>query len=453
MTQRLNGASPAINTSAAKSKSFAAKRLFSALAALLIGLVLAEVLLRTISLFAPGMGEFMNAPQVIKDATLEYRFPSQPSDPGAGVAHGNSPAMAAKLVAIGDSITYGSGVPAEEAWPRVLEAMSRDRSFRRNGINEPLLAANISCPGYGPVHYVWLQEEALRLNPDIMVATFYLGNDIFDAFHLVDLYHFTGQIKVPPYEWPLEKILDELGTKSQSERQETADLTHAVVPDNRDALALLSLFRSVYTISEYKFGSASQSGLGARLFKGLIQMSAYLYPENWYFDDGLACTTFSFKRILGAMNLEDPWMKTGFHFSMEAYRLMKIRADKAGVRFCVLVIPTKHTVFRDVVGRCTSRGLAIPASYFKVIENEDRIREASFDFFRKSGIAYVDALPALKTALEQGAQPYKISVDNHPNAHGQAVIAKFVLQTMEGNGNEPHLFDIRRESIKKLSQK
>lgn len=456
-------------------------RLPAALAALIIGLLVAEAFLRTISLFVPQIDELVDPPRVIKDATLEYRFASSRLIPSSEALSNFGSTRAVKLVAIGDSITYGSGVASKDAWPHEVQALSWEWPSRglihqaqniggkgastielihpasqgRGGweLKNPFLTSNMSCPGYGPVHYVWLQEEALKLKPDVIVATFYSGNDLFDAFHLVDLYHFTGQIGTPPYDWPLERILDELRTKSPAARQSTADLSHTVVPDNRNVLKTAGLFRALYAMSDYRFGSNSESGIGGTLFKSLMQMLSALSSDKWFFDDGSVCTTFGFKTVLQGLNLDDDWVRTGFRFSMEAYRLMKRRAVEAGVRFYVLVIPTKHMVFQEAVNRRNLSGTDAPGLYSKVIENETRIREASFDFFRKNGISCVDTLPALKAALEQGVQPYKISVDNHPNAFGQRVIAESVLQAMDERRDQARLFDMQNPSATRFSKK
>lgn len=436
------------------------KKTVFALAAVIVGLASAEALIRTVSLVFPQIDELVAPPRVVKDATLEYRFASSPWERVAeGVSSSTAPGPV-RIATLGDSITYGSGVTREEAWPQTLQALSEEQSLPRlahrqdqfpigttmrqyvaqevsygfggRGSRNSIAAFNISCPGYGPVHYVWMLEEALKLRPDMIVATFYLGNDLFDAFHLVDLYHFTGQLKAPPYDRPLERILKDLRRTSPDVRQGTADLSHAVVPDNRDAVRLLGLLRSVYTMSEYKFGSTRESGLGGRLFKGLTRVAAALSPDDWFFDDGVVCTTFSFTRVLRAVNLQDDLVKTGLRYSMEAYRLMKQRADEAGVPFYVLVVPTKHAVFNDAVRKhCAARGLPVPALYRTVIENESRIREETLAFFSSNGISHVDALPPLKAALARGLQSYKISVDNHPNAYGQRVVARSILNAVE----------------------
>ena len=49
---------------------------------------------------------------------------------------------------------------------------------------------------------------------------------------------------------------------------------------------------------------------------------------------------------------------------------------------------------------------------------------AILKYLKEQGIRHVDALPALISCLEKGAQPYKVSIDGHPNVPGNTVIAE-----------------------------
>ena len=90
-----------------------------------------------------------------------------------------------------------------------------------------------------------------------------------------------------------------------------------------------------------------------------------------------------------------------------------------GIRFIVLLIPTKELVF----GRMWDK--ASPA-YRELIENEMVLWEHTKQAFETSDIEYVDALPALRRQLTGGAQPYQVSHDGHPNQYGHRAIAKLV---------------------------
>jgi hypothetical protein len=83
-----------------------------------------------------------------------------------------------RLVILGDSVAFGFGVSDEQTFPHLLDV-------RENGIE----AGNLAVPGYGPgQELLVLQQEALRLDPDMVVLAVCLRNDFADAILPVALY-------------------------------------------------------------------------------------------------------------------------------------------------------------------------------------------------------------------------------------------------------------------------
>ena len=70
-------------------------------------------------------------------------------------------------------MTYGFNVATEAAWPQRL-----GRRLHRS-------VYQMAKGGYGPGQYLLLFDEAAALRPKVIIATYYLGNDLFDAFDLV----------------------------------------------------------------------------------------------------------------------------------------------------------------------------------------------------------------------------------------------------------------------------
>lgn len=85
-----------------------------------------------------------------------------------------------RIVAIGDSFTFGVGVQLEHIWTEVLE---RNLEAVHDGPVEVINAGFVS--GYTPVGYEkWLTTEGLRLEPDIVIVGLCL-NDLHPG---IDLY-------------------------------------------------------------------------------------------------------------------------------------------------------------------------------------------------------------------------------------------------------------------------
>jgi len=100
------------------------------------------------------------------------------SDRASGSAAADSdpaPGSAVRILALGDSFTFGVGVEAEDSWPEVLE-----RRLTESG--EAVRVRNGGVGGYGP-----LRSERLLLarqaawKPEILVHAVYLGNDLEDS--------------------------------------------------------------------------------------------------------------------------------------------------------------------------------------------------------------------------------------------------------------------------------
>jgi lysophospholipase L1-like esterase len=76
-------------------------------------------------------------------------------------------APAYRVLALGDSTTFGLGVNDEETWPAVLERMLREKTGR------DVQVLNAGVPGYSAFQGLrYLREQGLSVHPDLVVATF-----------------------------------------------------------------------------------------------------------------------------------------------------------------------------------------------------------------------------------------------------------------------------------------
>jgi len=86
------------------------------------------------------------------------------------------PADVFRVVALGDSFTFDSyGVPIDQMWHQVFEQQLSRRSGRR------VQVLSLSAPAVGPRFELRLWElEGRRLDPDLVVLAFFVGNDFTD---------------------------------------------------------------------------------------------------------------------------------------------------------------------------------------------------------------------------------------------------------------------------------
>lgn len=97
------------------------------------------------------------------------------------------PPGAFRLLAVGDSVTFGHGVRGEETWPEVLE---RQLAARFPG--RPVDVINTAVPGNSPFQEYHDLERALAFQPDAAVIQFVL-NDLIEPYKVFRRYGGKGR--------------------------------------------------------------------------------------------------------------------------------------------------------------------------------------------------------------------------------------------------------------------
>jgi hypothetical protein len=123
-----------------------------------------------------------------------------------------------RVIILGDSIAFGLDVSDEETFTHLLDA-------RDNGIE----AANLAVQGYGPdQELIVLLDKGLRLDPDVVVLAFCLGNDLAEAILPVALYD--GRTPKPRFQLVEDRlVLDDSNlrrTARQRVEQWLSDYSH-----------------------------------------------------------------------------------------------------------------------------------------------------------------------------------------------------------------------------------
>jgi hypothetical protein len=80
-----------------------------------------------------------------------------------------------RILALGDSFTFGVGAREGETYPSRLQEILRSRGIRAEVLNA-------GVPGYGvPDEAAWFQRRGWSFAPDLILVTVFVGNDLQDA--------------------------------------------------------------------------------------------------------------------------------------------------------------------------------------------------------------------------------------------------------------------------------
>ncbi len=361
-----------------------------------------------------------SAPHTIPDDRLGYRpNPKYPGHDTKGFRN-QKHLIKADIVALGDSQTYGTGVDSEEAWPRQLEFLTANVVY------------NMAYGGYGPVHSLILWDEAIALEPKIIIEAFYAGNDLYDSFRIV---YNRGQ-------HPELKSSDVLLQESIQKAEQSESIASRVSKIMGATPKLLPI-RGFFSRHSKVYGLMRRIRYELMLARTIKEENQQKpkkeQDEEWVnakefakkhsaycqvFQDGTFKTIFMSERRLSALDFRDPRIIEGHRISLNAISRMNDLAVVKDIKFLTILIPTKELVFRE-------KWVDSSVNYRTLVENEEHMWKLTKDFLKKNNIEYIDALPTLRRLLSSGIQPYKVSRDGHPNQQGHIAIARLVANHIE----------------------
>ena len=312
----------------------------------------------------------------------------------------------ADIVTLGDSQTYGSGVNSSQTWAQQLADFSN------------LSVYNMSFPGYGPIHYLLLFDQALSLQPKVIIATFFSGNDLYDAYS-----HVYRQNQLPEL-----AVKDKEFLASINNQEATEPLFKKIV--NESDITYWKFKKILEAPSKYfKAYAIFTKGLKNALYRTqlswfLIKNESKLTSEKQYIFESRvnrAILTPSYRSL--TVDLEDARLSEGLRLSQESFNQLNQKSKEAGIKFSVLLIPTKELAYKNLV---QSTKNDIPAKYLDQTQKEERVFAALKTYLTENDVSFIDTLPALSEAVESGKKPYLEGVDGHLSEFGHEKIAQLV---------------------------
>lgn len=299
----------------------------------------------------------------------------------------------AEVVTIGDSQTYGTGVPRLNSWPVQLSELTGRQVY------------NVALGGYSPIeYYQLLRRYALSLKPSVIVLGFYFGNDVHEAYRRVyALPHYTALRRKdvpslegtsPPRSSKSRRFVRRLGAWFSS---------HSVLY----RVALSAVLQEQVQRAEL---------ILTRGDNDLVRLH-----------HGTSSTTFAPAHRLGTLDLDSLSVREGLRLSLLHFELMARLCDSAGVAFFIALIPTKERVYQSLID--ADAELRQDPVLRQVLAQEAEVDQSVRRFLQPRGISYIDLLPPLRDAVSH-TRIYRLDEDGHPTAAGYSVIAREVARAI-----------------------
>lgn len=276
-----------------------------------------------------------------------------------------------RVLFIGDSFTMGWGVKEEEAYPKVVESILKEKApnIKFESVNAGFTAAGPS--GY----YLYTKLYGLDLNPETLVIGFYIGNDI------------SARLDV---EW--EKT------------------------DN-NGLPLKLHSKTVYIDynGELRFRETALKHQvpylrNSHLFTFLMD-NLFPYSPSPIFSPVIGPVSCVFKKSCPNLDSQKDEIKKLFLAIQEM-------ASQKGIRLVVVIIPIEFQVY-DSAFIEEKYGMTIP-----LLPSEKRYPNEFFgQFFKEFNIDYIDLLPIFEQNTH--LQTYYL-LDDHWNPLGQYIAAEVI---------------------------
>jgi hypothetical protein len=321
------------------------------------------------------------------------------------------------IVALGDSTTYGLHVAPTEAWPQQIA--------QRTGLS----VYNMGFPGWGAVQYRATFERSLALKPRFVIVGFYLGNDVFDAFHAT--YHSRiGEDLRGPFSASLIADLE----RRKPIPTLLGPLVEAAPPSVGGLRRFLSDHSKLYGLARglrnrgrrLNAADPSLALFGARTWAEMKSIAAAKPNDLSVFESTSARTVFTAPIRLLAVDQTDRRIAEGLRVTLKAFAQMARRCELANCRLLVVMIPMKEMVFEPFVSAPSEH-----VGFEQLMHATHQMQKQVGDLCSAERIEFTDATSPMQYAVDTIGNPYFETPDSHPNDKGHATVAIHVIRTLK----------------------
>ena len=289
-----------------------------------------------------------------------------------------------RIVALGDSETFGWGMPSMEAWPNALEQDLNGREVE--SVTQPVVVYNLGVPSYGIDHnWLRLREDGWRLNPSLVVLGF-SPNDLTDI----------QRVDIGRSRFTVDQDTGRLVENTGPVVENTGRAPGAAV--NSSSFSLVQLLQS------------------SRLVRQLVRTSAFYWVAS-RFQEATGTTLWPTKEFIfrKVPNAKD---QASWELIQKLIERIYTDCEARGVPLVVVFIPHLYHVYDELWDSTLGN---FPAQYDREFMNHQLA-----DMVGQANGHFVDPTAALKRFVESTGTRVNFKYDGHVNSEGAEIIAREV---------------------------
>lgn len=291
----------------------------------------------------------------------------------------NKPEDTYRILAIGDSVTYGFGVEIDETYVKVLEKLLNEKGYRKYSV----INAGWNSGDGLDTEYLFLKREGLSLNPDMIIVGFFMENDFREhRAHIweSDKYGEIDKIKSKKYYIDSNNRLRSIGNGAKSGIKEQLYKTNV----------LLSFHSHLYILFKNSFRNTLTVLYSGRPAPGIYSLG---YSEL---------------------------VKQDIETTLDLILRMKNIAYENNISLVLVILPTREQVYD-----------------YKIKDSENNLlnwtkpNDILKEFGIKNDIMIIDILPKLRDYIKFNDTKIYFKIDPHWNKNGNYIVGKALYKELK----------------------